>query len=156
MIFGDREMAAISTAYVFNSAIANIYRAGWTATGNLGANSGLRAESRTDLVRGNFVASRLLCEQGRQPLLGQVGERMAYARVVDREEPKRAWAPAPDGRAPPDAVRASRTRAPRRGTPLPRGVFKLVLRSGVEARLVEHVAAGSRVARSDRLIRGSG
>ena len=76
---------------------------------------------------------RLLCEQGRaMPRLGQVSARMARPRVVDRLERDLlervfAWAPghATDSRrrtrSAQAAVRASHI------TPLPRGVFKLVL-----------------------------
>ena len=85
--------------------------------------------------RGNLCMLRLLCEQGRaSPRLGQIGESMntVYGRVVDREERDLlervfAWAPghATDSRrrtrSAQAAVRASHI------TPLPRGVFKLVL-----------------------------
>ena len=73
---------------------------------------------------------RLLCEQGRaSPLLGQVGERMAYARVVDREERDflvRLFAWAPAGRV--DARRRTRSaQVAVTAAPLPRDVFKLVI-----------------------------
>ena len=83
--------------------------------------------------RGNLCMLRLLCEQGRAaPRLGQVSSRMARPRVVDRLERDLlervfAWAPghATDSRrrtrSAQAAVRASHI------TPLPRGVFKLVL-----------------------------
>lgn len=76
---------------------------------------------------------RLLCEKGRAvPILGQVGARMAWPRVVEREEGDLlefvfAWAPAhaTDShrrtRHAKAAVRASHIK------PLPRGVFMLVL-----------------------------
>ena len=61
--------------------------------------------------RADLCMLRLLCEQGRaSPLLGQVGERMAYARVVDREERDflvRLFAWAPAGRV--DARRRTRS-----------------------------------------------
>ena len=85
--------------------------------------------------RADLCMLRLLCEQGRaSPRLGQIGESMntVYGRVVDREERDLlervfAWAPghATDSRrrtrSAQAAVRASHI------TPLPRGVFKLVL-----------------------------
>ena len=83
--------------------------------------------------RGKLCMLRLLCEQGRaMPRLGQIGETMVRGRVVDREERDLlervfAWAPghATDSRrrtrSAQAAVRASHI------TPLPRGVFKLVL-----------------------------
>ena len=83
--------------------------------------------------RADLCMLRLLCEQGRAaPRLGQIGETMVRGRVVDREERDMlervfAWAPghATDSRrrtrSAQAAVRASHI------TPLPRGVFKLVL-----------------------------
>ena len=83
--------------------------------------------------RGKLCMLRLLCEQGRaMPRLGQIGETMVRGRVVDRLERDLlervfAWAPghATDSRrrtrSAQAAVRASHI------TPLPRGVFKLVL-----------------------------
>ena len=83
--------------------------------------------------RADLCMLRLLCEQGRAvPILGQIGSSMARPRVVDHEERELlerlfAWAPAHATdrrrrtRSAQAAVRASHI------TPLPRGVFKLVL-----------------------------
>ena len=80
--------------------------------------------------RADLCMLRLLCEQGRaSPLLGQVGERMAYARVVDREERDflvRLFAWAPAGRT--DSRRRTRSaQIAVTAAPLPRDVFKLVI-----------------------------
>ena len=84
--------------------------------------------------RADLCMLRILCEQGRaSPRLGQIGAAQGVRlRVVDREERDMlerlfAWAPghATDSRrrtrSAQAAVRASHI------TPLPRGVFKLVL-----------------------------
>ena len=85
--------------------------------------------------RADLCMLRLLCEQGRaSPRLGQIGESMntVYGRVVDREERDLlervfAWAPA---HATKHSRRTRSAQAASRAshiTPLPRGVFKLVL-----------------------------
>ena len=85
--------------------------------------------------RADLCMLRLLCEQGRAaPRLGQIGESMntVYGRVVDREERDLlervfAWAPA---HATKHSRRTRSAQAASRAshiTPLPRGVFKLVL-----------------------------
>ena len=80
--------------------------------------------------RADLCMLRLLCEQGRaSPRLGQVGARMADARVVDREERDflvRLFAWAPAGRT--DSRRRTRSaQVAVTAAPLPRDVFKLVV-----------------------------
>ncbi|CAH0366461.1 unnamed protein product [Pelagomonas calceolata] len=82
--------------------------------------------------RADLCMLRILCEQGRaSPRLGQIGERMAFPRIVDREEHDLlvrvfAWAPAhrTDARR---RTRSAQVHATASQSPLPRDVFKLVI-----------------------------